>query len=96
MPSTIFKESGRRTSIVVASSQSNENNRIAQILASVITGAWAISFIVDIVIKEYDPSPSVHALMMIVAGAVFGEGLIRKRNGETPEPKPQKESEDAS
>lgn len=59
----------------------SSNNQIATGLAIVITVAWAISFIVDILIKEYDPSPSVHALMMIVAGAVFGEGLIKTRNG---------------
>lgn len=67
------------------------NNKVATILASVITGAWATSFIVDIVVKDYDPSPSVHALMMMVAGAVFGEGLIKTRNGTTSS---KKESED--
>lgn len=63
--------------------RNSSNNRIATLLAIVITAAWAISFLVDIVVKEYEPSPSVHALMMIVAGAVFGEGLIRNRNGKS-------------
>ena len=53
------------------------NNRIATNLAIVITILWAISFIVDIVVKEYDPPATVHALMMIVAGAVFGEGFLK-------------------
>lgn len=57
------------------------NNKIATVMAIVITVVWAVSFLVDIVVEEYDPPPSVHALMMIVAGAVFGEGLIRNRNG---------------
>lgn len=61
--------------------RNSSNNRIATLLATVITAAWAISFIVDIFREEYDPSASVHALMMIVAGAVFGEGLIKTRNG---------------
>lgn len=61
--------------------RTESNNKIATILAVVITIAWAISFMIDIVIKEYDPPASVHALMMIVAGAVFGEGLIRTRTG---------------
>lgn len=57
------------------------NNRIATIMACFITVAWGVSFIVDIFDKSYDPSPSVHALMMMAAGAVFGEGLIKSRNG---------------
>lgn len=56
----------------------SDNDRIAFGIAVVITGAWTISFLVDIVVETYDPSPSVHALMMIVAGAVFGEGLFRR------------------
>ena len=59
----------------------SSNNKVAIGLAIVITVAWAISFLVDIVVKAYDPPPSVHALMMIVAGSVFGEGLLRSRNG---------------
>lgn len=46
-------------------------------LTVVITLAWAVSFIVDIAKTEYDPPASVHALMLIVAGAVFGDGLVR-------------------
>lgn len=70
----------------------SSNNRIASILAIVITVAWAISFIIDILVLEYDPSASVHALMMIVAGAVFGEGLIKTRNGTPSDKKETHES----
>lgn len=56
-----------------------DNDRIAFGIAVVITSAWTISFLVDIVVKDYDPSPTVHGLMMLVAGAVFGEGLFRRR-----------------
>lgn len=60
--------------------RSESNNKLAIGLAVVITAAWAISFLVDIVVKDYDPSPSVHGLMLLVAGAVFGEGLIKSRS----------------
>jgi hypothetical protein len=56
------------------------NDNLAMGLAIVITTAWAISFMVDILVKTYDPPPSVHILMVGVAGSVFGEGLIRKRS----------------
>lgn len=46
-------------------------------MAVVITVAWTISFLVDIKVDTYDPPASIHPLMMIVAGAVFGEGLVR-------------------
>jgi cell division protein FtsB len=59
--------------------EDNSNRFIALVVASVITAAWAISFTVDIFVKDYEAPPSVHALMLIVAGAVFGEGLIRSR-----------------
>lgn len=53
------------------------NDWIALWLTVVITLAWAVSFIVDIARTDYDPPASVHALMLIVAGAVFGDGLVR-------------------
>lgn len=53
------------------------DQKIRLFLAGVITIAWAISFIVDIRVKDYEPPASLHPLMMIVAGAVFGEGLVR-------------------
>jgi hypothetical protein len=66
----------------------SSNNRIAAWLAIVITAVWAISFLVDIVIKTYDPPASVHALMMLAAGAIFGEGLLKRNR----EPAPKKEN----
>lgn len=61
------------------------NRRIALYLAIVITIAWGVSFIIDVIDESYDPPASVHALMMIVAGSVFGEGLFQaaKKNGES-------------
>lgn len=63
------------------SKSSASNNKLATNLAYVITAAWGISFLVDIPVKSYDPPATIHALMMLVAGAVFGEGLIKNRNG---------------
>lgn len=44
------------------------------ILVSVI---WAASFIADIALPQYDPSPFVHLAMMTVVGAVVGRGFIK-------------------
>lgn len=52
--------------------------RFVDVLAWVITGTWAISFVLDAAVKSYDPPPILHALMMLVAGAAFGSTFIQK------------------
>jgi hypothetical protein len=86
----MFEGAGGRAERMADSPPSFSNNRIAMALAVVITVAWALSFFIDIVVKVYDPPASVHALMMIVAGAVFGEGLLKTRGDNQP---PDKEKE---
>lgn len=53
------------------------SSRVATGIAVVITIVWATSFLADIFIKDYDPSPFVHFLMMVVAGGAFGHAYIR-------------------
>jgi uncharacterized membrane protein YeaQ/YmgE (transglycosylase-associated protein family) len=50
---------------------------IANGIAIVITVVWAASFIADIFIKDYDPSPFVHFIMLGVAGAIFGHSFFK-------------------
>jgi hypothetical protein len=53
-------------------------------MAGLITVAWAVSFTFDLVNQAYDPPAYIGPLMMIVAGAIFGEGVVRaavRRNG---------------
>lgn len=56
-------------------------NRLATIVAAVITAVWAASFIIDAVVHDYDPPPTVGAIMLIVAGALFGGNLLAKKGG---------------
>jgi len=58
-------------------------NRLATIVAVVITTAWAVSFILDAVVATYEPPPSVHPLMLMVAGSLFGGAVLRetRKNG---------------
>lgn len=60
------------------------SHRFIDSLSWIITAAWAISFVLDATVKTYDPPVSVHALMMVVAGAAFGSTLINR--GDTREP----------
>lgn len=57
-------------------------HRFVDVLGWLITFAWGISFVLDAAVKEYEPPVSVHALMMVVAGAAFGSSLIKKGEGQ--------------
>jgi lipopolysaccharide export LptBFGC system permease protein LptF len=57
-----------------------DRDRIAAIIALVVLVAWVVSFILDAAWPAYDPPPTIHALMMLVAGWAFGERLLRKGN----------------
>lgn len=54
---------------------------LRSIIGYVVTAAWAFSFILDALLPHYDAPVSVHAVMMIVAGAVFGGQLWKRNNG---------------
>lgn len=75
-------------------------------LAIVITISWAVSFIVDILAAKYDPPAYMGPLMLLVAGSVFGQGIVSNAikqvvanqnppnpngNGPVPEPQPTKQ-----
>lgn len=55
---------------------------LAIVVACVITAVWVISFIVDLKVKAYDPPNGVQALMMLVAGWLFGGPAIRSLRGD--------------
>jgi len=55
--------------------------RLIIAIAILITVVWAVSFVADAVNKTYEPPPSVHPLMLMVAGAAFGSEMLRTRNG---------------
>lgn len=57
--------------------------RLAPYIAVVITAVWVLSLVVDAFSTSYEPSPYVHAAMMAVVGALFGEHIWRRsRNGD--------------
>ena len=56
------------------------DKRLAAAIAIVITTAWAVSFILGALNPSYNPPPSIHPLMLIVAGAAFGTAVLPKRS----------------
>jgi hypothetical protein len=58
------------------------DKRITTLLATVIISGWAISFLTDIFVKTYDPPATIHALIMLLAGAAFGGTLRKNRTGD--------------
>lgn len=56
--------------------------KIENIVILVITLVWAISFIADIVVEKYTPSPFLHMIMMGIVGALFGKRVLGKGDDE--------------
>lgn len=58
------------------------DKRITNAIAIVATVLWATSFVLDAVLKNYEPPLSVHAVMMTVAGAAFAGSVFKKEDDE--------------
>lgn len=44
--------------------------------------AWIASLVIDAIIPDYEVAPTVHGLMLLMAGALFGPSITnRRRNG---------------
>lgn len=43
-----------------------------------VTAVWAASFIADIIVQGYNPSPYIHFAMMAVVGSLFGRKVFGK------------------
>lgn len=54
--------------------------RIVNGIAVLVSIVWAISFVADIVIATYDPSPFVHLAMMTVVGAAVGSNVLKRKD----------------
>lgn len=46
-------------------------------VAGAITVSWVLSVIADIAFQMYDPPPGIHSLMLVVAGGIFGQGVVQ-------------------
>lgn len=55
---------------------------LTELLAAVVATVWAVSFLADIFLTSYDPSPFLHLLMMTVVGSIFGQRFVKKENGD--------------
>lgn len=54
---------------------------VSTAIAIVVTIVWATSFLADIIVKDYDPNPLVHFIMLAVVGAAFGHSVLRNGKG---------------
>ena len=57
-------------------------NALRLVVGWLIVTAWTVSLVLDAALHDYDVPPSVHGLMLLVAGALFGPSITgRRRNG---------------
>jgi hypothetical protein len=54
--------------------------RLVRLVVVVVTCVWAVSFIADIVLDAYEPSPFIHGAMMLIVGGATGRYIVL-RNG---------------
>lgn len=55
------------------------DKKVSNFIAYTVTVVWALSFIADIALgSKYDPPASIHAVMMVVAGAAFTNSIVKK------------------
>lgn len=59
----------------------NGTTRLRIVIGWVVVGAWVGSIIIDASIPDYDPPASIHLLMMLVAGALFGPKITGRSSG---------------
>lgn len=58
-----------------------DKDKLTVRLAYLISILWTISFFLDIILPHYDPPPTIHGLMMAVAGGFLApEALKGLRN----------------
>ena len=64
----------------MASGMDNGRAKLTIRLSYVITALWIASFILAAVDRTYQPPAAIHALMLSVAGFMFGEGLVKRND----------------
>lgn len=53
--------------------------RLVNAIAGLVSVAWAASLVADIIPSlDYDPSPYIHLIMMVVVGAAFGTKAVMR------------------
>lgn len=57
------------------------DKRIVNAIAVVVTVVWAASFIADIVLRDYDPSPYLHFIFAMIVGSAFGTKFLNRGEG---------------
>lgn len=55
--------------------------RLRLVVAWIIVGAWLASLILDATVANYEVPATVHGLMLIVAGFLFGPTITGRRDG---------------
>lgn len=56
-----------------------KTNKLANLVAIVVVGVWAISMIVDMISQSYDPPVGIYPALMLVLGGVFGVRLVKDK-----------------
>lgn len=53
------------------------DRRVANGVLIAVTVIWAVTFLVDVFLPDYDPPPGIQAAFLAIAGLGFGSGVLR-------------------
>ena len=60
------------------------SGRVIDVVTVIVSGTWAVSFVADIWVPDYESPPGLHQVMMLLVGfLVAGKSQVGK-NEETP------------
>jgi hypothetical protein len=50
------------------------SERVRNIIIAVVTTVWAVNFAAGLIVPEYDPDPTIHAVFMSIVGGLLAIG----------------------
>ena len=60
------------------------SGRVIDIVTVIVSGTWAVSFLADIWVPDYESPPGLHQVMMLLVGFLVAGKTQVGKNDETP------------
>lgn len=69
--------------MAMTSERRDELIKVRRHIMYLVGGVWLASFIADVTLTAYHPSPFIHTAMMAVLGALFGNEVLGRNKGDS-------------
>ena len=58
------------------------SERMRNLIIFVVTSVWAINFAAGLLLSDYKPDPTIHAVFMSIVGGLFALGVRSDKKGD--------------